>query len=135
MTDRETTLRDFMPGMAPGGEDAVGYAGELLAEGAPAAGEDALIDALRTVYDPELPVNIYDLGLIYNLEPGPRGAVKVEMTLTAPGCPVAGEMPQMVADALAAADGVGAVEVHLVWEPPWTQDRLSEAAKLELGLV
>jgi len=135
MTERETTLRDFMPGMAPGGEDVVGYAGEPLAEGAPAATEDDLIEAIRTVYDPELPVNIYDLGLIYNLEPGPRGAVKVEMTLTAPGCPVAGEMPQMVADALAAADGVGTVEVHLVWDPPWTQDRLTEAAKLELGLL
>ncbi len=135
MTDHEPTLRDFMPGAAGGGEDAVGRAGEPLAEGATAATEDALFDAIRTVYDPELPVNIYDLGLIYNLEPGPRGAVKVEMTLTAPGCPVAGEMPQMVADALTAIDGVGTVEVHLVWDPPWTQERLSEAAKLELGLV
>jgi FeS assembly SUF system protein len=135
MSDRETTLHDFMPGFGPGGEDAVGYGGEPLAEGAPVATEDDLIEAIRTVYDPELPVNIYDLGLIYKLEPGPRGAVRVEMTLTAPGCPVAGEMPQMVADALVAADGVGTVEVHLVWDPPWTQDRLTEAAKLELGLV
>jgi len=135
MSDRETTLRDFMPGLAPGGDDVVGYAGEPLAEGAQAATEDAMIEALRSVYDPELPVNIYDLGLIYKLEPGPRGAVRVEMTLTAPGCPVAGEMPQMVADALAAAEGVGTVEVHLVWDPPWTQDRLTEAAKLELGLL
>ena len=135
MTERETTLRDFMPGAATFGEDVVGHAGEPLPEGAPVASEEALIEGLRTVYDPEIPVNIYDLGLIYKLEPGPHGAVSVEMTLTAPGCPVAGEMPQMVADALAAVDGVGEVTVRLVWDPPWTQDRLSEAAKLELGLV
>ncbi|MCP4327129.1 MAG: DUF59 domain-containing protein [Alphaproteobacteria bacterium] len=135
MTDPVKTLRDFMPGFGSGSEDIVGRAGAPLEEGAAVASESALIEALQTVYDPEIPVNIYDLGLIYSMEPGPRGSVSVEMTLTAPGCPVAGEMPQMVADALAAAEGVGEVVVRLVWDPPWTQDRLTDAAKLELGLV
>ncbi len=135
MSDHDTSFGDFMPGFAAFGEDVVGCAGEPLPEGAPVASEAELIDAIRTVHDPEIPVNIYDLGLIYSLEPGPRGAVSVEMTLTAPGCPVAGEMPQMVADALAAVAGVGVVDVRLVWDPPWTPDRLTEAAKLELGLV
>jgi FeS assembly SUF system protein len=135
VAERDTTLRSFLPGMESVGEDIVGRAGAPLAEGSPSASEDDIVEALRTVYDPEIPVNIYDLGLIYKLEPGPRGAVAVEMTLTAPGCPVAGEMPQMVADAVADVDGVGEVTVQLVWDPPWTPERLSDAAKLELGLV
>jgi FeS assembly SUF system protein len=98
------------------------------------AGEDAVVAALREVYDPEIPVNIYDLGLIYNLDISDSGDVRVEMTLTAPGCPVAGEMPQMVADSVSGAEGVGQVTVTLTWEPPWTMDHMSEDAKLALGV-
>lgn len=93
-----------------------------------------MIEAIKTVYDPEIPVNLYDLGLIYDLEVFEDGTVKIEMTLTAPACPVAGEMPVMVADAVAGADGVGEVEVQLVWDPPWTKDRMSEEARLILDM-
>jgi FeS assembly SUF system protein len=96
--------------------------------------EEMVIDAVRTVYDPEIPVNIYDLGLIYKLEQAENGDVAIDMTLTAPACPVAGEMPGRVAEAVAAVPGVGEVEVRLVWEPPWTKDRMSEDVKLALDI-
>ena len=89
-------------------------------------------DALRTVHDPEIPVNIFDLGLIYDVDRKQNGDVYITMSLTAPGCPVAGEMPGQVAAAVAAADGVGAVSVELVWSPPWTPERMSEDARLAL---
>ena len=110
-------------------------AGEPLDSASPVASEDDIIDALRTVYDPEIPVNIYELGLIYRLNIGERGDVAIEMSLTAPGCPVAGEMPGQVADAVAAVEGVGEVEVRLVWEPVWTPERMSEDARLALGIL
>lgn len=91
--------------------------------------------ALRTIYDPEIPVNIYDLGLVYSIRIDAEGAVRIEMTLTAPGCPVAGEMPGWVADAVEPLPGVKLVEVDLVWDPPWTMDRLTDEAKLELGYL
>lgn len=94
-----------------------------------------VIEALRNIYDPEIPVNIYDLGLIYRLDIGPAGEVQVDMTLTAPGCPVAQTFPGMVENALAQVEGVNTARVTLVWDPPWTQDRLTEAAKLQLGLL
>jgi len=109
-------------------------AGAPLAEGAAVADRDAVVEALRTVYDPEIPVNIYDLGLIYGLDIADDGSVAVEMTLTAPGCPVAGEMPGEVARAVAAVEGVGEATVTLVWEPGWTPERMSEDAKLALGM-
>lgn len=109
--------------------------GEPLEPGTPAAAEEPVIEAMRQVYDPEIPVNIYDLGLIYSLEISPQGDVIVEMSLTAPGCPVAGEMPGNVAEAISAVPGVGRVEVRLVWDPPWTPARMSEDAKLALGMV
>ncbi len=109
-------------------------AGEPLPPGAPAATEEPVIAALQTVYDPEIPVNIYELGLIYTVERKDGGNVDIEMSLTAPGCPVAGEMPGMVAQAVAGAEGVGLVEVTLVWEPAWTPERMSEDAKLALGM-
>ncbi len=109
-------------------------AGEALAPGTPVAGEEAVIEALRTVYDPEIPVNIYDLGLIYETDIAPAGDIAIKMSLTAPGCPVAGEMPGMVAEAVSKVDGVGVVEVTLVWEPTWTPERMSEDAKLALGM-
>lgn len=97
------------------------------------ASEEAVIAALREVYDPEIPVNIYDLGLIYELEIRESGDVDIQMTLTAPACPVAGEMPQMVADAVSTVPGTGRIEVTLTWEPPWTMERMSEDARLALG--
>jgi FeS assembly SUF system protein len=131
---REPSLGDFMPGASerPEGETATARAGEPLEAGAQHASEEAIIDAMRTVFDPEIPVNIYDLGLIYRLDRAPNGDVAIDMTLTAPACPVAGEMPGKVAEAVAAVPGVGEVEVRLVWEPPWTKDRMSEDAKLAL---
>ena len=93
-----------------------------------------LITALQTVYDPEIPVNIYDLGLIYKLEIADSGKVRIEMTLTALGCPVAGILPQQVAEAAASIDGIGEVEVYLVWEPISDMANISEDAKLALGL-
>ncbi|NKN33797.1 SUF system Fe-S cluster assembly protein [Marichromatium bheemlicum] len=96
---------------------------------------ESIVTALRGVHDPEIPVNIYDLGLIYGIDVAADGAVAVEMTLTAPGCPVAGMMPVMVKDAVARVEGVGEVEVALVWDPPWTQERMSDEARLQLGLM
>ena len=92
-----------------------------------------VIAALATVYDPEIPVNIYDLGLIYKLEIDNKH-VKIEMTLTAPGCPVAHLFPSMVQGAVESVDEVDSAEVEIVWDPTWTQERMSEAAKLELGM-
>jgi FeS assembly SUF system protein len=96
---------------------------------------DGLIAALRTVYDPEIPVNIYDLGLIYRIDSTDEGFVEIDMTLTAPGCPVAGEMLNGVQRAVAAVNGVEKVKVNLIFDPPWEQSKMSEEAKLELGLM
>lgn len=94
-----------------------------------------IIEALRQVHDPEIPINIYDLGLIYKIDIKANGDVAVDMTLTAPACPVAGMMPLMVKDAVATVEGVGEVQVELVWDPPWSQEHMSDEAKLELGLL
>jgi len=96
---------------------------------------EPIIEALRRVYDPEIPVNVYDLGLIYGIDIAANGDCHIDMTLTAPACPVAGMMPGMVQEALAQVEGVGRVGVDLVWDPPWTQDRMSEEAMLQLGLM
>lgn len=96
--------------------------------------EDAVIAAIGTVYDPEIPVNIYELGLIYALEIGEDGHVRVEMTLTAPGCPSAQELPEQVHDAILAVDGVTDVTVDTVWDPPWDPSRMSEDARLQLNM-
>ncbi|OUU22391.1 MAG: SUF system Fe-S cluster assembly protein [Candidatus Endolissoclinum sp. TMED37] len=109
-------------------------AGAKLLEGQQKAPDEAIVEALRTVHDPEIPVNIYDLGLIYDTERLEDGDVRILMTLTAPACPVAGEMPYDVAAAVSGVDGVGEVEVVLTWEPPWTQDRMTEDAKLILNI-
>jgi len=87
------------------------------------------------VHDPEIPVNIYDLGLVYVITISAEGDVEISMTLTAPGCPVAGEMPGWVADAVGAIPGVKTVNVELVWDPPWGMDMLSDEARLELGFM
>lgn len=93
-----------------------------------------VIAALSTVYDPEIPVNIYDLGLIYKLEINTENEVNIEMTLTAPGCPVAHLFPSMVQGAVESVDEITSATVEIVWDPPWTQDRMSDAARLELGM-
>ncbi len=109
-------------------------AGEPLEAGTPVATEAEVIVALQTVYDPEIPVNLYDLGLIYDITIAGDGKVDIDMSLTAPGCPVAGEMPGMVAKAVAAVPGAGQVTARLVWDPPWTPERMSEDAKLALDM-
>ena len=95
---------------------------------------DDLIGAIKTVYDPEIPVDIYELGLIYKIDVSDDRDIEVDMTLTAPGCPVAGEMPQWVSDAIGSVDGVGDVKVNLVFDPPWTPERMSEEAKVALNM-
>ncbi|MHA3977325.1 SUF system Fe-S cluster assembly protein [Halovulum sp. GXIMD14794] len=96
---------------------------------------DTIVEACRTVYDPEIPVNIYDLGLIYTIEISDEADVSIIMTLTAPGCPVAGEMPGWVAEAVEPLPGVKTVNVQLVWEPQWGMDMMSDEARLELGFM
>lgn len=93
-----------------------------------------VIAALRNIYDPELPVNIYELGLIYNIDINDHSEVFVRMTLTAPGCPVAGSLPAEVECSIKAVEGVNDAHVELVWDPPWNQDNMSDEAKLTLGL-
>lgn len=94
---------------------------------------DDVIAALKTVYDPEIPADIYELGLIYKIDIENDRSVKIEMTLTAPGCPVAGEMPGWVQNAVGAVEGVSDVDVDMVFDPPWTPDRMSEEAQVAVG--
>ncbi len=101
----------------------------------PEALREPIIGALRAVYDPEIPVNIYDLGLIYRIEIAESGAVSIDMTLTAPACPVAGMMPVMVQEAVERVEGVGPVSVEVVWDPPWSPEHMTEEARLQLGLL
>ncbi|WP_420863171.1 SUF system Fe-S cluster assembly protein [Algirhabdus cladophorae] len=96
---------------------------------------DNIVEACKTVFDPEIPVNIYDLGLIYTIDITSENDVSILMSLTAPGCPVAGEMPGWVADAVEPLAGVKQVQVDLVWEPQWGMDMMSDEARLELGFM
>ena len=127
-------LADFMPSEVNLGDQLVARAGAKLETGVDVASEESVIAALRKVHDPEIPVNIYDLGLIYDLNHFSDGTIKIDMTLTAPTCPVAGEIPVWVAEALAEIEGIGEVEVNLVWEPRWSSDRMTDEAKLTLNL-
>ena len=118
-----------------------GAAPEAPAEAAPAAPspeheqlKDDLVAALKTVFDPEIPVDIYELGLIYRLDMDPERNIEVDMTLTAPGCPVAGDMPGWVENAVASVPGVGQVKVNLVFDPPWDPSRMSDEARLALNM-
>jgi FeS assembly SUF system protein len=130
--DDTLSLSDFMP---EGAADTVAYAGKPLgASPAKVASADDVAAALRTVYDPEIPVNIHDLGLIYKMDIDAKGDVRIDMTLTAPACPVAGILPGQVAKAVAAVEGVGEVEVSLVWDPPWTRERMTDEAKFALDM-
>lgn len=142
MTDRDERfdMQDFISPMpysvdpmeAP--EEYSAQAGGPLPEGEAVATEADVVAALKTVHDPEIPVNIYDLGLIYEIDIAEDGNTGIKMTLTAPACPVAGEMPQEVADAVARVDGVGLVDVQMVWEPSWNPGMMSEEAKLILDM-
>jgi len=96
--------------------------------------EAQVTEAVRTVYDPEIPINIYELGLIYDLNVESSGQVHIQMTLTAPNCPEAEFIPKRVEDAVKEIPGVTGVDVELVWDPPWNPNRMSEAAKLQLGI-
>ena len=96
--------------------------------------EDAVIEAISTVYDPEIPVNIYELGLIYAVDIADDGKIRVEMTLTAPGCPSAQELPVMVREAVFAVPGVTACDVETVWDPPWDMSRMSDEARLAMNM-
>ncbi|MBX3566906.1 MAG: SUF system Fe-S cluster assembly protein [Rhizobiaceae bacterium] len=94
---------------------------------------DDIVSALKTVYDPEIPADIYELGLVYKIDIEDDRSVKIDMTLTAPGCPVAGEMPGWVQDAVSTVEGVSTVDVNMVFDPPWTPDRMSEEAQVAVG--
>ena len=127
------TLKDFMPDVSKDvSKGFMATAGTKLEGKSDKADEIQIIDALMEVKDPEIPVNIYDLGLIYSIERHRGGDVDITMSLTAPGCPVAGEMPGQVAEKVAELDNVGLVQVTLVWDPPWGPERMSEDAKLAL---
>ena len=148
-TEHKTEARDVLDlGAAPSMTEDKPVAAETPTD---AAGEDAkpeldipqeeieritkdVIEALKTVFDPEIPVDIYELGLIYQVDLEPDHVLKVEMTLTAPGCPVAGEMPGWVRDACETVKGVDRADVTLTFDPPWTPDRMSDEAKLTLNM-
>ncbi|MDQ7980590.1 SUF system Fe-S cluster assembly protein [Paraburkholderia sp. SARCC-3016] len=109
--------------------------GESFSDESTRALEDRVIEGLRTVYDPEIPVNIYDLGLIYDLKVDEKeGRVEIRMTLTAPACPVAETFPSVVEEEVFSLAGVRDVRIDLVWDPPWTKARMTEAARLQLGM-
>jgi nitrogen fixation protein NifU and related proteins len=112
-----------------------GLDGVLAGQAPPAVTEADIIEVLSRIYDPEIPVNIYDLGLVYGIEPRSDGAVVIRMTLTSPGCPEAQALPAEVRSRVEALPGVKNVAVQVVWDPPWSPDRMSEAARLELGLL
>ncbi|MDB2697613.1 SUF system Fe-S cluster assembly protein [Crocinitomicaceae bacterium] len=97
--------------------------------------ENTIIDVLKTIYDPEIPVDVYELGLIYEVKIDGEGNVEIEMTLTSPNCPVAESMPKEVEDKVGAVDGVTSSKVKIVFDPPWDKDMMSEEAKLELGFL
>ena len=120
--------RDYLTGF---------LAGEEPEEPKGGAGSDlqaSVVEVLKSIYDPEIPVDIYELGLIYKVDVADNKDVKVDMTLTAPNCPVAGEMPENVKAALQLVDGIGEVTVNMTFDPPWTPERMSEEAKLELNM-
>lgn len=111
------------------------YAGKELSNTEKKAKLFDVVEAIKTVFDPEIPINVYDLGLIYKIDQKDNGDLHIDMSLTAPACPVAGVLPQQVADAAAGVDGVGAVEVEVVWEPVWTMERLSDEARMMLEMI
>ncbi len=148
MSDETSATKPFRP-IAPGPADFAREEQEALresmaarhaawtpeGEAPPPVSEDAVISMIGTVFDPEIPVNIYELGLIYAIEIGDDRNVKVEMTLTAPSCPSAQELPQQVEEAVRLVPGVNDVSVEVVWDPPWDPSRMSEDARLALNML
>jgi len=113
----------------------IAYAGEQLPVGQDKAKMFDIVEAIKTVCDPEIPINVYDMGLIYKINQQDDGDINIDMTLTAPTCPIAGVLPQQVADAVSTVGGVGKIEVKLVWEPAWTPDKMTDDAKEILELI
>ena len=116
-------------------QDYEAHAGQALPEGEKKASQGDIVEALKTVFDPEIPINIYDLGLVYDVRQSDNGDVEIDMTLTAPGCPVAGVLPQQAADVVALVEGVGQVTVKIVWEPAWSFDRMTEEARAMMEMI
>jgi FeS assembly SUF system protein len=115
--------------------DFIAYAGTELDSSTPKAQMFDIIEAIRLVSDPEIPINVYDMGLIYKIDQRDNGDLFIDMTLTAPTCPIAGVLPQQVADSVATVAGVGKIEVKLVWEPAWTPEKMTDEAKEMLELL
>ena len=115
-------------------KDYIAYAGQEKPTGEKTAAKEDIIEALKTVSDPEIMINVYDMGLIYNIDLQENGDVYIEMTLTAPTCPVAGILPQQVADAVAMVEGTGRVEVKVVWEPAWSLDMISDDVRMMMDM-
>ena len=113
----------------------IAYAGTELTQGAEKAKMFDIVEKIRTISDPEIPLNVYDMGLIYKIDQRDNGDIYIEMTVTAPTCPIAGELPQQVADALTEVAGIGRIEVKIVWEPVWTPERMTDEAKEMLELI
>ena len=123
------SINDSQPETTAELPEFIAYAGTELNSSTPKAKMIDIVDSIRQVSDPEIPINVYDMGLIYKIDQKDTGDIFIEMTLTAPTCPIAGVLPQQVADAAAATAGTGKVEVKLVWEPAWTPDKMTDEAK------
>jgi len=131
---KDLSLNDFMPSSLNIGEDAIFKSGKPSSDAKYKVDKDKVVKVLKSIFDPELPVSIYDLGLIYKIYCSERGNVQIEMSLTAPACPVAGELPKEVSEKVSALDKVGEVTVKLVWDPSWSKDMMSDDAKLLLDM-
>ena len=129
MQDNQKSLSDFIPGKNSSFYSKFEVEGKIIQKS-----EDSIIEKIKTVMDPEIPVNLYDLGLIYNIEIDQKNNILVEMTLTNPNCPVAGTMPENVGKAISLLDGISSIEVRLIWEPKWSKEMMSEDAKLALDI-
>lgn len=116
-------------------KDYIAYAGQEKPAGEKTAAKEDIIEALKTVSDPEIMINVYDMGLIYNIDLRENGDIYIDMTLTAPTCPVAGILPQQVADAVAMVEGTGRVEVKVVWEPAWSLDMISDDVRMMMDML
>jgi FeS assembly SUF system protein len=128
-------MEDQKKEASPTGEDNTSNSPPNIEEGEPGSLRQEIIDVLCTVFDPEIPVNIWELGLVYAIDLDENNNVKVKMTLTSPACPVAGELPPEVENRIKAIDAVNEVSVELVWDPTWNPQMMSEASRLQLGMM